>query len=291
MPFIHERTFRVRYYECDAYGHVNHANYLRYMQEAAFDASAAAGYDLNRYRELGQTWLVRETDITYLRPLTYGDSLTIKTWVIDFRRVRSRRAYEFRKASTGEVVAQALTDWVYLDGQTFRPATVPPVMVSAFLPDGPPENVPPRKPFPKAPPAPPGAFTLTRQVDWRDLDQVQHVNNANYVAYFEDCSIQAACSFGWPMSRMMEAGIGIVPRRYQIEYRQPALLNNRLEITFWLSDVKRATAVRHFTIRRLSDQALLARANVLSVWIDLATGHPIRIPAVFLNDFAPTIVG
>ena len=42
---IHERAFRVRQYECDPYGHVNHANYLRYMQEAAFDASAAVGYD------------------------------------------------------------------------------------------------------------------------------------------------------------------------------------------------------------------------------------------------------
>ena len=42
MALTHERTFRVRHYECDSYGHVNHANYLRYMQEAAFDASAAA---------------------------------------------------------------------------------------------------------------------------------------------------------------------------------------------------------------------------------------------------------
>ena len=49
MQHIHERTFRVRYYECDAYGHVNHANYLRYMQETAFDASAAVGYEIARY--------------------------------------------------------------------------------------------------------------------------------------------------------------------------------------------------------------------------------------------------
>jgi len=49
MPLIHERAFRVRHYECDAYGHVNHANYLRYMQEAALDASAAAGYDIDWY--------------------------------------------------------------------------------------------------------------------------------------------------------------------------------------------------------------------------------------------------
>jgi acyl-CoA thioester hydrolase len=75
MPLTHVRTFRVRHYECDAYGHLNYANYLRYMQEAAFDATAAAGYDLARYEAMGRRWLVRETDIEYLRPLRYGDSV------------------------------------------------------------------------------------------------------------------------------------------------------------------------------------------------------------------------
>src|SRR5690554_1377686 len=107
MPLIQERTFRVRHYECDAYGHVNHSHYLHYMQEAAMDASAAAGYDLARYEALGHQWLIRETDIEYLRPLTYGDSVVVKTWVADFHRVRSRRMYELRHAASGELVAQA----------------------------------------------------------------------------------------------------------------------------------------------------------------------------------------
>src|SRR5512143_835096 len=112
MPLTNTTTFRVRYVECDAYGHVNNANYLRYMQETAFDASAAAGYDLARYATLGTHWLVRQTDVEFLAPLRYGDSVTVKTWVEDFRRVRSRRAYELRRAETGEVVARAITDWV-----------------------------------------------------------------------------------------------------------------------------------------------------------------------------------
>ena len=40
--FTHIITFRVRYSECDSLGHVNNTHYLRYMQETAFDASAAA---------------------------------------------------------------------------------------------------------------------------------------------------------------------------------------------------------------------------------------------------------
>ncbi len=33
QPF-HMSTFRVRQYECDAYGHLNNVNYVRYLGEA-----------------------------------------------------------------------------------------------------------------------------------------------------------------------------------------------------------------------------------------------------------------
>lgn len=290
MPAIHERTFKVRFYECDPYGHVNHANYLRYMQEAAFEASAAVGYPVARYETMGRVWLVHSTDITYLRPLTYGDQVIVKTWVVDFRRVRSRRAYELRLVGTGEPVAQALTDWVFLDRQSLRPVSIPPEMVSAFLPDGPPGDAPAREPFPQLVPPPPDVYRMRRQVRWRDIDEMQHVNNATYMAYFEDCSIQVAQAHGWSVRRMMADGFAIVARRYRIEHRQPAEMDDELEVSTWVSDVKRSTAVRHYTITRVYDGALLARAHVLWVWVDLKRGRPMRVPDKFLADFAANIV-
>ena len=290
MSLIHERSFKVRHYECDAYGHVNHANYVRYMQEAAFDATAAAGYDTTRYEAMDRIWLVRHTDITYLYPLTYGDSVIVKTWVVDFRRVRSRRAYELRLASSGEIVARAMTDWVFLDRQSLRPVSIPAELRQAFVPDDPPAEVPPREPFPKAPPPPPGVFKMRLRVEWRDIDAAQHANNATYVTYLENCSVQVAASLGWPMRRMRAAGFGIIARRYRIEYLLPALQDDELELATWVSDVKRATAVRHYTIHRVADGALLARVHGLWVWVDLASGRPMRIPADFLADFAGNAV-
>src|SRR3974377_208776 len=125
MPLTNTTTFRGRYVECDAYGHVNNANYLRYMQEAAFDASAAVGYDVKRYDELGQYWLGGENQIQNTKTMKYVDKVEIKTWVIDFRRVRSRRTYEFRLNGSDEVIARGTTDWVYLDQATQRPVTGP----------------------------------------------------------------------------------------------------------------------------------------------------------------------
>ena len=291
MPLTHTRTFRVRHYECDAYGHVNNANYLRYMQEAAFDASAAAGYGLARYTAMKRLWLVRETDIEYLRPLVYGDSLTVKTWVADFRRVRSRRAYEIYKDGSDELIAKAHTDWVFINADTGKPATVPPELIAAFFPDGAPPPAPQRERFPDAPPPPAGVFTVRRRVAWEDIGPEGHVNNAVYVSYAEDSIVKAAADNGWPMPRISAEGLGIVSRRHQIEYRESAVLDDELEIATWISNVKRSSAIRHYVITRLRDNTLLARLHTTWVGVDIATGRPIRIPENFLADFASNISG
>jgi len=289
MPLVHERAFRVRHYECDAYGHVNHAHYLRYMQETAMDASAAAGYDVAHYQKIGRQWLIRETDITYLQPLTYGDTVIVKTWVEDFRRVRSRRAYELRQATSGQIVARAHTDWVFLDRESLRPASVPRTLIEAFFPEGIPPTAARPEPFPQAPPPPPGIFKIRRPVEWRHIDPAQHVNNAMYMAYIEDAGVHVAAAYGWPMDRMIQQGFGIMARRYRIEYKQPAVLGDELEIATWISNVKRSTALRHYTITRTADKKLVARAQVLWVWVNLDNGRLIRIPADFLAAFTPNI--
>src|SRR5687768_10253054 len=134
MPAIYRMTTRVRTYECDSYGHLNNVNYIRLMQEAAIEASAAVGWDMARYAAVGQHWLIRETDIEYLRPFLYGDTIEITTWVEDFRRVRSRRIYEFRKEGQADLYARAETDWVYLDRQTKQLAAIPAEMITDFAP-------------------------------------------------------------------------------------------------------------------------------------------------------------
>jgi acyl-CoA thioester hydrolase len=284
------RTFRVRHYECDAYAHVNNANYLRYMQETAFDASAAVGYDMACYAAMGHHWLVRETDIEYLRPLSYGDSVQVKTWVSDFRRASSRRDYELRVLSSGELVARAHTEWVFVDSATSRPVSIPREMMEAFLPNETSEPAPARDRFPEPPPPPPGVFKVQRRVAWQDIDSAGHVNNAVYLAYVEDCGMQVVAAHGWPLARMWAEGFAIIARRNRVKYLQPARMDDELELATWASEVKRVSATRHYTITRVSDGALLARVDTLGVWVDLTTRQPIRIPPMFIANFAPNLV-
>lgn len=290
MPAIYERAFRVRYDECDAYGHVKHASYLRFMQESAFDASADVGYGFATYDAMNRIWIVRDTDIIFLRPLAYGNTVIVKTWVADFRRVRSVRKYELRLANSNEPVAKAYTDWVFLNSNTLRPAIIPPKLVNAFISEGQTAGAVERKRFP-APPAPPtGLFRTRRRVQWRDIDRAQHVNNTRYLAYMEDCASEFIRERGWSVGRMMSAGFSIIARQYRIEYQQPARIDDELEIATWVSDLKRATAVRHYTVSRISDGQLLARARALWVWVDLETGTPVPIPSDFIEDVTGNIL-
>jgi acyl-CoA thioester hydrolase len=289
MPLTHSRTFRVRYYECDANGHLNGAMYLRYMQETAFDASAAAGYDMKRYSQMQHHWLIRESQVEYLRPLVYNQQVTVSTWIADFRRVTSRRAYEFRLAGTGELAARAFTDWVYLDTTSNQPASIPRSLVEDFYPEGAPAEFTPRRPFPASPHLPAGVFRMRRQVRWQDIDALQHVNNAVYMDYTNECGFQVCAAFHWPWQRMNEEGFAIYLRQARLQYLQPAVLGDELEIATWISEVRRATSGRHYTIQRASDGALLAQAYTLGAWVDLQSGQPIRIPQDMLDDFAPNI--
>ncbi len=283
MVPVHTSYFVLREYECDAYGHLNQANYARFMQEAAIQASAAVGYDVARYEAMRRVWVARQTEIEYLQPLVYGDTVALKTWVADFRQVRSLRRYEFYRDET--LMARATTDWVYLDRDSGRLVSPQAELIAAYGGDMP-EPLP-RVPFPSAPPAPAGVFTLRKRVEWRDIDAMQHLNNSAYFNILEDAAIQASRWLGWPAARLLEQGVAVMIRRQQIEYKQSAQLDDELEIRSWVFDLRRSGATRHYEIRRVADHALIAQAQAQWVTVNIATGRPMRVPPQILADFMP----
>jgi acyl-CoA thioesterase FadM len=62
-----------------------------------------------------------------------------------------------------------------------------------------------------------------------------------------------------------------------------------VDIACWFSDVKRVMATRHYTITRVSNGELLARAQALWVFFDLNKQRPQRVPQNFLDDFRPNM--
>ena len=263
---------------------VRDASYLRYMQEAAFAASAAAGYPEERYQVIRRLWLIRETFLDLRSPLRYGDSVHIKTWVENFGKVRSRRAYELRRDDAGDLVATAHTDWVLIDLDTGWPAIIPDEMIAGFSPDGVTREPAGRKRFPATPSAPAVAWRQQQVVQWRDLDSAGHVNNAVYADYIQDVAHRDLAALGWPVGRMAQAGIDVATQTLRIEYLRPALPGDELVITTWSADVSSADALRYATITRSGD--LLAQAHVRWGCVDPATRAPVAFPDALMDVLA-----
>ena len=287
MPSEHTETFRIRHDECDAYGVLNNAAYLRLAQETAWRHSIAAGFPPAYYESLRRAWLARNTEIDYLRPVRYGEQLEVKTFVPAIRRALARRTYEFRIAGSTELVARAHTDWVFFDLAAAAPATIPPEIIEALFRESKAPEVLRRVSFPKPPPAPPGAVTWRKRVEWRDIDPLGHLNNAVYFSYTEEAAIAAGERYGITHASSTQSGLGWAVKRSRIEYLLPAQAGDELEVLTWLGAVKPASAERHYLILRAVERELLARAQTLWLTVDLQTGRPRRIPDWVREAFAP----
>jgi YbgC/YbaW family acyl-CoA thioester hydrolase len=147
-PF--ETRFRVRSYELDGLGHVNHAVYLNYFELARFEALEAGGWAAHRMDEKGWGVVVARIEVDYLKECRQGDRLRITTRADAFRRtsmVLEQDLFVAPMGGRGEAAtsAQGSPDtsgaevlsararvtavWIGADG---RPTRIPDVVRRAF---------------------------------------------------------------------------------------------------------------------------------------------------------------
>jgi len=137
-PDAHLTSRRVHYGDMDEYQHVNNAVYLGYLEQAAIDATASAGYDAPRWPELGGLFVIRQHDIEYLRPARYGDALDIATWIGQFTSSSLRRHTTMRLPD-GELAIRAQTRWVWVDAASGAASPIPGELLEALRPGRPDE--------------------------------------------------------------------------------------------------------------------------------------------------------
>lgn len=124
MEAIYRHEIQVTPEIVDRNAHVNNVAYVQWLQDAAVAHARASGCTALTTK-LGATWVVRTHHIEYLRPVFAGESITVLTWVANFRKVRSLRKYRLVRANDQAVVAEAETDWVLVDAATGRPRAIP----------------------------------------------------------------------------------------------------------------------------------------------------------------------
>ena len=121
---IYRHVFTVPDSAVDQNGHVNNVVYVQWMQDVAILHFSASG-GTQAMHDAGASWVARSHKIEYLRPAFAGEDVTVLTWVVNFRRVRSLRRYRFLRQSDGALLAEGETDWVFVDAANGRPRKIP----------------------------------------------------------------------------------------------------------------------------------------------------------------------
>ena len=118
----HLTPLTVRHYECDSFGHVNHAVYVNYLELARMHFLRAAGFDYNGLIAAGFITIISRLDISYLSPAFADDGLAIETEPGETRRVSGTFHQVIRREKT--VIAEADVKWCVVN-QAGRPARPP----------------------------------------------------------------------------------------------------------------------------------------------------------------------
>jgi YbgC/YbaW family acyl-CoA thioester hydrolase len=134
---IAETEIEARAYELDSFGHINHAVYLNYFEQARFEVLARAGFTYEELFRRGWAIHVIRVEVDYHREVLLGDRLRIRTWIEEFGRVTMiLRQAARREPRTGEaqreaqretqetLVAEARVEAVWI-GENGRPMRVP----------------------------------------------------------------------------------------------------------------------------------------------------------------------
>jgi acyl-CoA thioester hydrolase len=116
------------------------------------------------------------------------------------------------------------------------------------------------------------------------IDGNGHVNNVRFVQWMQDVAVAHAASSGATAAAEAAGGTWFA-RSHHIEYLKEAFAHDRLLVLTWIVDFSRARSMRRFRFFRVSDRALLARAETEWVFVDAATSRPRTIPETVIACF------
>ena len=274
MSKIFTRMFRVRWAELDPSGTVSPANYLRYLIETAWDWGTAIGWGEKYSQNPDVFWVIRETEIRFMRPLFHNDVFDFTIWMVNWQRVRGTRCFELTRKDNGEVIAQGSQHIVYMDTKTGRPTNLPEDEIEKFRLESP--RVFPFERFPKIA-AMENPFVTRRQVEWTDLDVYDHVNNVIYVNYAEEAAVQDFSARGWSPVKLGEAGLVVVTKRLHVQYLSIASWGETLNISTHPLEVKDTGGSRYVGITRADGSPV---AECIMDWelVDRKSGEARPLP-------------
>lgn len=76
-------NYKIRFNDCDMFGHLNNSRYLDYLINAREDhLKIEYNFDLNHYYKNDLAWVISSHEISYVRPAVYNEIVSIQSTLL-----------------------------------------------------------------------------------------------------------------------------------------------------------------------------------------------------------------
>jgi acyl-CoA thioester hydrolase len=130
--FISTREIQLLYADTDMMGVIYHANYLKYFELGRTGLIEDIGYSYLDMENLGYFSPVYDIQITYKKPLRYGDKGFVRTWVEKNDGIKSVYGYTIVNGDQ-EVCAEGTSTHIIVKKDNFRPTSFKKAFPEWFL--------------------------------------------------------------------------------------------------------------------------------------------------------------
>lgn len=206
--------FNVRSYEVQTNGSATLSSVCNYFQEAAGLHAHKLDFDISQLQAKGLTWILYKMNIEIIDYPERWDTVKVLTWPSSGDGLRAYRDYQLFD-SDGQIIANAVSQWMVLDLNTRRPVRMPREILEMGL-----EQEKHVTEFDKSQlKVSPGTDSVEiTTIGKHDLDMNNHVNNVKYIDWLT----------GYPpplISKEKQCS------RMEIQYISEATLGDRIQLS------------------------------------------------------------
>jgi acyl-CoA thioester hydrolase len=132
-------------------------------------------------------------------------------------------------------------------------------------------------------------FSTLQRVRFGDLDAMQHMNNVEFLRFFETARIDYMLQLSPEHAPTERRQFGFIFAECHITYRAPAFFGDLIRTYIWPSELKRSSLRLAFEMRTEKDGRLVAEGWGTLVGYDYGAGHAQPIPDVLRERVEPQI--
>ena len=135
----------------------------------------------------------------------------------------------------------------------------------------------------------PGRFRVSEFVRWGDIDLAGIICYGAYVRFLEIAETELFRAIGLPYSQVFEKFDFWLPRvQLHFDFRRPALLDDRLDVEVWVSEIGTSSMRLQFEVRTSTpERPLNAEGYEVLVAVSRRDLRPIPVPPELVAALAP----